>query len=226
MKLPSSSATELHKPELKHFLKTQDFTRQELTDILELMGTLKEARKANAVPQLFAGKSVAMIFEQPSTRTRVSFETAATILGGHGLFLSPKDIHLGAKESLADTGRVLSRMCDVIMARVDDHKTVAGLAEYSTVPVINGLCDWLHPTQIMADLFTMMEHLPEGRKLEDLTVGFCRRRDQRLLFLDVCLHQVRHALQTHRSPEVPGAPDVAGYRQRKHQDLRRPPDRD
>lgn len=172
MRTPAATATELNKPGMKHFLKTQDYTRQELSDILELMGMLKEARKANAVPQLFKGKSVAMIFEQPSTRTRVSFETAATILGGHGLFLSPKDIHLGSKESLADTGRVLSRMCDVIMARVDDHKTVAGLAECATVPVINGLCDWLHPTQIMADLFTMMEHLPEGKKLEDLTVAF------------------------------------------------------
>lgn len=172
MKLPSSSATELHKPELKHFLKTQDYTRKDLENILELMSLLKEARKANAVPQLFKGKSVAMIFEQPSTRTRVSFETAATILGGHGLFLSPKDIHLGAKESLADTGRVLSRMCDVILARVDDHKTVAGLAEHASVPVINGLCDWLHPTQMMADLFTMMEHLPEGKKMDDLTVAF------------------------------------------------------
>lgn len=172
MRTPAATATELNKPGMRHFLKTQDYTRQELSDILELMGMLKEARKANAVPQLFKGKSVAMIFEQPSTRTRVSFETAATILGGHGLFLSPKDIHLGSKESLSDTGRVLSRMCDVIMARVDDHKTVAGLAESATVPVINGLCDWLHPTQIMADLFTMMEHLPEGKKLEDLTVAF------------------------------------------------------
>ncbi len=172
MKLPSSSATELNKTDLKHFLKTQDFTKKELTDILELMAMLKQARKDNALPQLFKGKSVAMIFEQPSTRTRVSFETAATLLGGHGLFLSPKDIHLGAKESLQDTARVLSRMVDIIMARVDDHKTVAGLAEYASVPVVNGLCDWLHPTQIMADLFTMQEHLPAGKELSDLTVAF------------------------------------------------------
>ncbi|WP_102867135.1 putrescine carbamoyltransferase [Pseudovibrio exalbescens] len=172
MKEPSSSATNLQKSNLRHFLTTQDFTRKELEDILELMRLLKDARRENAVPQLFKGKSVAMIFEQPSTRTRVSFETAATILGGHGLFLSPKDIHLGSKESLADTGRVLSRMVDVIMARVDDHKTVADLAKYSTVPVINGLCDWLHPTQIMADLFTMQEHLPKGKNLSDLTVAF------------------------------------------------------
>ena len=172
MRLPSSSATELNKPNLRHFLKTQDFTKQELEEILELMAMLKQARRDNAVPQLFKGKSVAMIFEQPSTRTRVSFETAATILGGHALFLSPKDIHLGAKESLEDTGRVLSRMVDVIMARVDEHDTVAGLAKNASVPVINGLCDWLHPTQIMADLFTMKEHLPEGKALSDLTVAF------------------------------------------------------
>ncbi|HIF9197765.1 TPA: putrescine carbamoyltransferase [Photobacterium damselae] len=172
MKLPSSSATELNKEGLRHFLKTQDFSKKELNDILELMSLLKDARRDNAIPQLFKNKSVAMIFEQPSTRTRVSFETAATLLGGHGLFLSPKDIHLGAKESLEDTGRVLSRMVDVMMARVDEHDTVAGLAANASVPVINGLCDWLHPTQIMADLFTMKEHLPEGKKLEDLTVAF------------------------------------------------------
>ncbi len=172
MKLPSSSATNLNKEGLRHFLKTQDFTKKELSDILELMAMLKQARRDNALPQLFKGKSVAMIFEQPSTRTRVSFETAATLLGGHALFLSPKDIHLGSKESLEDTARVMSRMVDVIMARVDDHSTVAGLAEQASIPVINGLCDWLHPTQIMADLFTMIEHLPEGKSLSDLTVAF------------------------------------------------------
>ncbi|MEE4219179.1 MAG: putrescine carbamoyltransferase [Xanthomonadales bacterium] len=172
MLLPSSTATNLAKPGLRHFLKTQDYTRDELQEMLDLMSLLKKARKDNAVPQLFKGKSVAMIFEQPSTRTRVSFETAATILGGHALFLSPKDIHLGGKENIADTSRVLSRMVDIMMARVDDHKTVADLAEHATVPVINGLCDWLHPTQMMADVFTMMEHLPEGKKLEDLTVAF------------------------------------------------------
>ncbi|GMQ45546.1 ornithine carbamoyltransferase [Vibrio sp. 10N] len=172
MKLPASSATELNKEGLRHFLKTQDFSKQELTDILELMAMLKEARRDNAVPQLFKNKTIAMIFEQPSTRTRVSFEAAATLLGGHAQFLSPKDIHLGAKESLEDTGRVLSRMVDIMMARVDSHDTVAGLAKSSTVPVINGLCDWLHPTQIMADLFTIQEHLPEGKQLSDLTVAF------------------------------------------------------
>ncbi|MFD2166326.1 ornithine carbamoyltransferase [Thalassotalea euphylliae] len=172
MKLPSSTATNLNKSGLRHFLKTQDFTRAELTEILDLMKMLKDARRVNAVPPLFAGKTVGMIFEQPSTRTRVSFEAAATILGGHAQFLSPNDIHLGSKESLEDTGRVLSRMVDVIMARVDVHETVAGLAKEASVPVINGLCDWLHPTQMMADIFTMQEHLPEGKQLDDLKVAF------------------------------------------------------
>lgn len=172
MKLPSSTATNLEKPGMRHFLKTQDFTKAELQDILDLMTMLKQARRENAVPQLFAGKTVGMIFEQPSTRTRVSFEAAATILGGHAQFLSPNDIHLGGKENIADTSRVLSRMCDIVMARVDSHKTVADLAKDSTVPVINGLCDWLHPTQMMADIFTMMEHLPEGKQLSDLKVAF------------------------------------------------------
>ena len=168
MKLPISSATVLNKRGLRHFLDTQHLSKEELLEMFELMQLLKDARRDNAVPQLFKGKSIAMIFEQPSTRTRVSFETAATILGGHALFLSPKDIHLGAKESLEDTSKVLSRMVDIMMARVDYHTTVSGLAEYATVPVVNGLCDWLHPTQILEDVCTMIEHLPEGKKVRRL----------------------------------------------------------
>ena len=172
MKLPSSSATDLNKPYLQHFLTTQDYSKEQLIEILDLIKLLKDARRDNAVPQLFKGKSLAMIFEQPSTRTRISFEVAATILGGHALFLSERDIHLGAKENMEDTSRVISRMCDIILARVNSHKTVAELAQFSTVPVINGLSDWVHPTQIMADLFTMQEHMPDGKKLEDLTITF------------------------------------------------------
>lgn len=170
MKIPSSTATELNKRNLRHFLKTQDYTKEELLEILNLMKLLKAARFDGAVPKLFADKTVLMIFEQPSTRTRVSFETAATLLGGHGIFLSPRDIHLGSKESLADTAKVLSRMGDVILARVDDHQTVAKLAENATIPVINGLCDWLHPTQVMADVFTMMEHTT--KPLNEIVVSF------------------------------------------------------
>lgn len=172
MKLPSSSATDLNKQGMKHMISMKDFSVQEIDDMMELMAYLKEARKDNAVPQLFKGKSVAMIFEAGSTRTRVSFEVAATLLGGHALFLSPKDIHLGGKESIDDTARVLSRMCDIIMARTNSPETIDGLCKMSTVPVINGLDTRFHPTQMLADIFTIKEHMPAGKKLTDLTIAF------------------------------------------------------
>ncbi|MCW8347189.1 MULTISPECIES: ornithine carbamoyltransferase [Vibrio] len=172
MKLPTSSATELKKANLQHMVSMKDFSVEEMDNMMELMAYLKQARKDNAVPQLFKGKSVGMIFEAGSTRTRVSFEVAATLLGGHGLFLSPKDIHLGGKESIDDTSRVLSRMCDIIMARTNSPETLDGLLEMSTVPVINGLDTRFHPTQMLADLFTIKEHITDGRKLSDLTLAF------------------------------------------------------
>lgn len=172
MKLPSSSATNLEKKDMRHMISMKDFTTKEMDDMMNLMALLKEARKDNAVPQLFKDKSVAMIFEAGSTRTRVSFEVAATLLGGHGLFLSPRDIHLGGKESIDDTARVLSRMCDIVMARTNDPDTVDALCHMSTVPVINGLDTRFHPTQMLADLFTIREHIKDGRKLSDLTLAF------------------------------------------------------
>lgn len=172
MKLPSSSVTNLNKKDMRHMITMNDFTRKEMDDMLELMTLLKEARRDNAVPQLFKNKSVAMVFEAGSTRTRVSFEVAATLLGGHALFLSPRDIHLGGKESIDDTARVLSRMCDIIMARTNSGATTEALTKMSTVPVINGLDCVYHPTQMLADIFTMMEHMPEGKELSDLTVAF------------------------------------------------------
>jgi putrescine carbamoyltransferase len=172
MKLPSSSATNLNKENMRHMISMKDFTRKEMDDMMHLMKLLKDARRDNAVPQLFKNKSVGMIFEAGSTRTRVSFETAATILGGHALFLSPRDIHLGAKESIDDTARVLSRMVDIIMARTNSPEIIDDLAKMSTVPVINGLDTRFHPTQMLADLFTIQEHMPEGMKLEDLTLAF------------------------------------------------------
>ncbi|MDN2482896.1 ornithine carbamoyltransferase [Vibrio agarivorans] len=172
MKLPSSSATVLNKANLEHMVSMKDFSVEEMDNMMELMTYLKQARKENAIPQLFKGKSVGMIFEAGSTRTRVSFEVAATLLGGHALFLSPKDIHLGGKESIDDTSRVLSRMCDIIMARTNSPETLDGLLEMSTVPVINGLDTRFHPTQMLADLYTIREHLTDGRKLSDLTLAF------------------------------------------------------
>ena len=157
---------------IKHLIDTRDFDRHELTGLLELIRLLKEADRDGAVPQLLRGRSLGMIFEEPSTRTRVSFEVAMAKLGGHALYLKPGEIHLGARESLYDTAKVLSRMCDVIEARTLKHETVTGLARDCDVPVINGLSDFNHPTQAVCDLYTMLEHLPEDRRLQDCTVVF------------------------------------------------------
>lgn len=156
----------------RHFLDTNDLSRAELEEVLELTRLLKEADRDGCVPELLRRRSLAMIFEEPSTRTRVSFEVAMVKLGGHALYLKPGEIHLGARESLADTARVLARMCDVVMARTLLHETVTELARWSDVPVINGLTDYNHPTQAICDVFTMREHLPPGKALEDCTVVF------------------------------------------------------
>jgi putrescine carbamoyltransferase len=157
---------------IKHFVDTQDFSKAELLDIIELTRLIKAADKQGCKPKLLADASLAMIFEEPSTRTRVSFEVAMTELGGHALYLKPGEIHLGLRESLSDTAQVLSRMCDVIMARTLKHETMIDLAKYARVPVINGLTDYNHPTQVVCDLLTMIEHMPVGKKLEELNVTF------------------------------------------------------
>ena len=156
----------------KDFIDTNDFTAAELTAMVGLVGLLKDADRDGCVPALLHRRSLGMIFEEPSTRTRVSFEVAMAKLGGHALYLRPGEIHLGARESLGDTARVLSRMCDVIEARVLKHQTVVDLAAEASVPVINGLSDYNHPTQALADLFTMTEHLPPGKRLPECTVVF------------------------------------------------------
>jgi len=156
----------------KHFLDTQDFTKEELLELIELTRAIKAADKDGCTPRLLEGASLAMIFEEPSTRTRVSFEVAMFELGGHALYLKPGEIHLGVRESLYDTAQVLSRMTDVIMARTLKHETITGLAAGATVPVINGLTDYNHPTQVVCDVITMLEHMPDGKRMEDLNVTF------------------------------------------------------
>ncbi len=158
--------------ELRHFLDTQDFSREELLAMIELTGLLKRADQERVRPPLLADASLAMIFEEPSTRTRVSFEVAMTQLGGHALYLKPGEIHLGVRESLGDTAAVLSRMVDGIMARTLKHETILGLAAGASVPVINGLTDYNHPTQAVCDVFTLLEHLPQGKRLEETRVTF------------------------------------------------------
>jgi len=157
---------------LRHFIDTQDFTKGELLDMIELTRRIKAADKQGCTPKLLQNASLAMIFEEPSTRTRVSFEVAMTELGGHALYLKPGEMHLGVRESTYDTAKVLSRMCDGILARTLKHATITELAQHAEVPVLNGLTDYNHPTQVVCDITTMIEHMPEGKQLENLNVTF------------------------------------------------------
>jgi len=157
---------------LCHFIDTQDFSKKELLDMIELIRLIKHADKQGVSPKLLQDASLAMIFEEPSTRTRISFEVAMTELGGHALYLKPGEIHLGVRESIDDTARVISRMVDIIMIRALKHETVTNFARSATVPVLNGLTDFNHPTQVVCDVFTMLEHMPAGKRLEDVNVTF------------------------------------------------------
>ncbi len=140
-----------------NFLNIDDLTREQVLEVMTRAVDLKEKHARGKTGTAMDGKSLAMIFEKPSTRTRVSFETGATQLGGHAIFLGPDDIHLGHGEPVKDTARALSSYVDVIMARVFDHADVEELARYATVPVVNGLTDDDHPCQTLADLLTIRE---------------------------------------------------------------------
>ena len=146
---------------VKHFLHISDYSREELWDILELSKIVKSKFHKREDHKVFHNKSLAMIFAKPSARTRVSFETGFEWMGGHALFLGPNDIGIGKREAIKDISRVFSRYNDVIMARLFDHEHIVELAEHSTVPIVNGLTDYNHPCQIMADIFTVWEHLKD-----------------------------------------------------------------
>ncbi|MEO1366768.1 MAG: ornithine carbamoyltransferase, partial [Acidobacteriota bacterium] len=145
----------------RHFLTLLDFSPQEVRYLLDLSRDLKRAKYAGTEQPRLRGKNIALIFEKASTRTRCAFEVATFDQGGHVTYLGPAGSHLGYKESVKDTARVLGRMYDGIEYRGFAQKTVETLAEYSGVPVWNGLTDAYHPTQILADVMTMREHCPK-----------------------------------------------------------------
>jgi ornithine carbamoyltransferase len=134
-----------------------DLTKEDIYEIFELSAKMKDAVKKGVEHKMLKDKTLAMVFEKPSLRTRVTFETGMTQLGGHAIYLAPQDIQLGKRESVSDVAQNLSRWVDLVMARVFAHKTVTDLAASATVPVINGLCDLEHPCQILCDLLTVIE---------------------------------------------------------------------
>ncbi len=152
---------------MKHLLKLSDLSKQEIIDILDLADQLKYAKKNGIEHKYLAGKTLGMIFQKSSTRTRVSFEVGIYDLGGSALFLSSRDLQIGRGEPVEDTARVLSRYLDGIMIRTFDQEEVETLAKVGSIPIINGLTDYCHPCQVLADLMTIREHKGslEGLKL-------------------------------------------------------------
>jgi ornithine carbamoyltransferase len=142
----------------RHFLELKDVAAEELRRIVELGASFKRGERVNGTMQPLDGRALAMIFEKPSTRTRVSFEIAMKQLGGSVVVLTPNEMQIGRGETIADTARVLSRYVDVIMMRTNENKKLAELATHAEVPVINGLTDHSHPCQLMADIMTFEEH--------------------------------------------------------------------
>ena len=143
---------------MRHFLTLKDFTKEEILEIIDIGLEIKKDLRAGIYKEELKKQTLAMIFEKSSTRTRVSFETGMFQLGGHALFLSNRDIHLGRGEPVKDTARVISSMCDMVMIRTFKHSMIEEFAKFSKVPVINGLTDSYHPIQLLADYMTMKEY--------------------------------------------------------------------
>jgi ornithine carbamoyltransferase len=155
---------------MRHFISIKDCTAQELNELLDLSAKLKQDDKNGTIERCLSGKALALVFEKASLRTRVSFEIAMTDLGGVAIYMKPDDIGiLGKREPIKDIARVFGRYVHGIMARTFAHDSLVELAKYSGVPVINGLSDWSHPCQAMADMLTIKEHL--GR-LEGVKIAF------------------------------------------------------
>lgn len=156
---------------MKHLLKLSDLTPEEIIGILNLADQLKYEQKNGIEHHLLKGKTLGMIFQKSSTRTRVSFEVGMYQLGGNGLFLSSRDLQIGRGEPVQDTARVLSRYLDGIMIRTFEQSEVEALAEYGSIPIINGLTDYCHPCQVLADLMTIREHKHSFKDLKLCFIG-------------------------------------------------------
>ena len=165
----------------KHLISIRDWSGIDVAELLRLSAEMK--RSADSYREALAGKTLGMIFEKPSTRTRVSFEVGIYQLGGVGLYLSGSDLQLGRGETLADTAKVLSRYVDGVMARFGAHADVVELARHATVPVINGLSDLFHPCQALADYFTLLEkkHDLKGRKIAYVGDGGCNTANSTMI---------------------------------------------
>ena len=154
---------------VNHFLSIADLSPNELHNLLDLALTLKQEWKDGGNAPILKGKSIALVFQKPSLRTRVSFEMGMVHLGGYALYLSPNEVKMGGRESVPDVARVLSGYVDAVMARVFAHEHILQLAEYGSVPIINGLSDYSHPAQALADIFTILE---AKKQLEGLKIAY------------------------------------------------------
>ena len=177
-----------------HFLSIADLSKEQIYEVFELSKQLKEKTKKREEHHLLKGYTLAMIFAKPSARTRISFETGIFQLGGSALYLAPSDIGIGKREAVKDIAQVISRYNDLIMARLFAHSNIVELAKYSRVPVINGLTDYNHPCQIMADAFTVLEHLGRVDNIKITYVGDGNNIANSLLnaaYTNTCLAQLR-----------------------------------
>ncbi len=205
----------------RHLISIHDLTKSEVAGLFRLAADVK-AHPGRYADQLHR-KTLGMIFEKSSTRTRVSFEVGMAQMGGHALFLSSRDIQLGRGEPISDTAQVLSRYVDGIMARTFAHQTVLDLARYGSIPVINGLTDDLHPCQVLADYFTLCRSLRRSRRSARPQARLCRRRQQHGALVDVRRRQGgdghRHRLASRlRSQAALRGARPRGCRRSRHED--------
>ena len=155
----------------QHFISLNDLTPEQFTDLLAVAAYLKQRRAQGITEHVLGGKTLAMLFEKPSLRTRMSFEVAMSELGGRSIYVRGEEVGMGTREPVRDVARVLSRYVQGIMARVFSHQTIVDLAKFSSVPVINGLSDECHPCQALADILTIQEHFGKINGLRVVFIG-------------------------------------------------------